>query len=196
MCYFVTKKGDLQSLRNWRPISPINTDAKIFTRLWNAPLVQAADSLINPLQTWFLPKRFIADNGMLANLAMDQAYGHESSSSIAQLLDQEKAYDGIHPLCLHRVLSSFGIHDSFIVAITDLFFLTPIRLNINGHLSPAFQQQRGLRQDDPIFNLAIEPLLRAILDDSSFQGITFEYSSARFITIAFFAKFEASSLCR
>lgn len=170
------KKGDLQSLRNWRPISLINTDAKIFTRLLNVRLVQAADSLINPFQTGFLPDRFIADNGMLAKLAMDEAYCHETSSSIALLLDQEKAYDRIHPSYLRRVLSAFGIPDSFIVAITNLFFSTRIHLNVKGHLSPAFIQQRGLRQGDPIspvlFNLVIEPLLRAILDDASFEVIT------------------------
>ncbi|KAG2221556.1 hypothetical protein INT45_002570 [Circinella minor] len=32
------KKGDLTSLHNWRPISLINTNAKIFTRLLNARL--------------------------------------------------------------------------------------------------------------------------------------------------------------
>lgn len=170
------KKGDLQSLRNWRPISLINTDAKIFTRLLNARLVQAADSLINPFQTGFLPDRFIADNGMLAKLAMEQARGHQSSSSIALLLDQEKAYDRIHPDYLHRVLHTFGIPDTFISAITRLFFSTNIRININGHISTAFTQQRGLRQGDPIspvlFNLALEPLLRAILDDNTFEGVT------------------------
>lgn len=169
------KKGDLQSLRNWRPISLINTDAKIFTRLLNARLVQAAGSLINPFQTGFMPDRFIADNGMLAKLAMEQANGHDSSSSIALLLDQEKAYDRIHPSYLRQVLSKFGIPDDFINAVNNLFFSTRIRININGHLSPAFTQQRGLRQGDPIspilFNLAIEPLLRAIMDDDSFQGV-------------------------
>lgn len=170
------KKGDLQSLRNWRPISLINTDAKIFTRLLNARLVQVADTLINQFQTGFLPKRFIADNGMLAKIAMEQARGHESSSSIALLLDQEKAYDRIHPAYLQRILDTFGIPTAFSSTITDLFFSTKIQVNINGHLSASFTQQRGLRQGDPIspilFNLALEPLLRAILADDSFQGIS------------------------
>ncbi|ORE03775.1 hypothetical protein BCV72DRAFT_314661, partial [Rhizopus microsporus var. microsporus] len=41
------KKGDLRYLSNWRPITLINCDAKIFTRLLNN-------------------RRFIADNGLLA----------------------------------------------------------------------------------------------------------------------------------
>jgi hypothetical protein len=38
MC-LLPKKGDLSLLKNWRPISLINTDAKVFTRLMNARLM-------------------------------------------------------------------------------------------------------------------------------------------------------------
>lgn len=38
--YLLPKKGDLSSLRNWRPISLINCDVKIFTRLLNSRIVQ------------------------------------------------------------------------------------------------------------------------------------------------------------
>lgn len=124
LCYSHAEKGDLQSLCNWQPTSLINTDAKIFSWLLKARLIQAADSLINPFQTGFLADRCIADNGMLAKLAMEQAHGHRSSSSIALLLDQEKAYD-------RCVLCAVSIPDTSTSATThDFLFFTSIRINL------------------------------------------------------------------
>ncbi|KAG1311701.1 hypothetical protein G6F62_014380 [Rhizopus arrhizus] len=57
------KKGDLTSLKNWRPISLINTDAKVFTRLLNARLMPHLNRLISPQQLGFMPGRFIGENG-------------------------------------------------------------------------------------------------------------------------------------
>ncbi|ORY99662.1 hypothetical protein BCR42DRAFT_444626 [Absidia repens] len=78
------KKGDLGLLKNWRPISLINCDAKIFTRLINARLAPIA--------------------------------------AIGLLLDQEKAYDRIHPSYLAQTLKSFGIPSSFTDMLISLFF--------------------------------------------------------------------------
>lgn len=62
-------------------------------------------------------------------------------------------------------------------SLTDLFFDTTLRLNINGFLSPGVLKRRGLRQGDPIssvlLNLAFEPLLRRILQDTHFNNFAF-----------------------
>ncbi|KAG0776244.1 hypothetical protein G6F22_012711 [Rhizopus arrhizus] len=49
------KKGDLTSLKNWRPISLINTDAKVFTRLLNARLMPYLSKIITTNQLGFMP---------------------------------------------------------------------------------------------------------------------------------------------
>lgn len=59
------KKGALDLLKNWRPISLINTDAKVFTRILSTRMIDTAANLINPFQTGFVRGRFIADNGLL-----------------------------------------------------------------------------------------------------------------------------------
>lgn len=97
------KKGDLTDLKNWRPISLINTDAKAFTRLLNARFISNAASLINTNQAGFLEERFIADNGLLMKLVMEHAR-ISNSTAICVLIDQEKAYDRINEEWLRRVL--------------------------------------------------------------------------------------------
>ncbi|SAL96840.1 hypothetical protein, partial, partial [Absidia glauca] len=57
------KKGDPELLKNWRPLSLINTDAKLFTKMITNRLNVHLPNMINPYQTGFMPKRLISDNG-------------------------------------------------------------------------------------------------------------------------------------
>ncbi|OBZ87815.1 hypothetical protein A0J61_04126 [Choanephora cucurbitarum] len=94
--FLLPKKGDLSGLKNWRSISLINTDAKVFTRILNARFLLVTDDLINTYQLGFVRGRFITDNGLLVKLLMERARLIHSPA-IALLLDQEKAYDRVHP---------------------------------------------------------------------------------------------------
>ncbi|KAG2198727.1 hypothetical protein INT47_005412 [Mucor saturninus] len=143
------KKGDLTNLSNHRPISLINTDAKLFTRMLNARLMMYMNDLISPQQMGFMPSRFIGENGKTLQTVMSIAE-HTSSKTIGLLLDQEKAYDRIHPTYLARMMNKFGIPSSIISSLCTLFFTTEIYIDINGHLSTPVRQRRGLRQGDPI----------------------------------------------
>ena len=170
------KKGDPELLGNWRPLSLINSDAKLFTKLLANRFNEVLPCLINPYQTGFLPHRLISDNGWINQILMRNACSQPTSSpSVAVFLDQEKAYDRVHPEYLRRVLLHFGFPSSLITSLCKLFFSTQIHISINGWLGVPFQQGRGLRQGDPLspllFNLAFEPLLRTILA-SSLSGVS------------------------
>ncbi|KAG1135452.1 hypothetical protein G6F38_012791 [Rhizopus arrhizus] len=64
-----------------------------------------------------------------------------------------------------------------VVSIISLFFGTSLCINVNGFLTAPISQDRGLRQGDflspLLFNLAIEPLLRAIWFSPLISGFTF-----------------------
>jgi hypothetical protein len=60
------KKGDPELLKNWwRPLSLINADAKLFTKLLANRFYKVLHLLINPYQTGFMPDRPISENGWL-----------------------------------------------------------------------------------------------------------------------------------
>lgn len=167
------KKNDLSLLKNWRPISLINCDAKVFTRLITRRLAPTVSPLFNLYQTGFLPRRFITANGLALSLIMEQAKPY-SLDGVGLLLDQEKAYDRVHPQYLQKVLTRFGIPPVLVTSINNLFFGNKVKINVNGHFNDEVDQQRGLRQGDPLspllFNFVLEPLMLAILQDPRFIG--------------------------
>jgi endonuclease/exonuclease/phosphatase family metal-dependent hydrolase len=171
------KKGDPLLLANWRPLSLINSDAKLFTKLLANRFNRVLPKLINPYQTGFLPHRLISDNGWLNQTLMANLRSVAPNlPQVAVLLDQEKAYDRVHPEYLRRVLLRFGFPSGLVGCLSSLFFGTKISVSINGWLGAAVPQLRGLRQGDPLspllFNLAFEPLLRSVLACSSLSGVS------------------------
>lgn len=170
------KKGDATRLSNWRPLSLINTDAKLFTKLIANRLRNCLPKLITEYQTGFITDRLISDNGWVLGAAMSHLRLNDPDTpAIAVMIDQEKAYDRVHPLYLSKVLQKFGFPTQLVETIDQLFYQTQVSLSINGWLSQPFQQRRGLRQGDPLspllFNLAIEPFLRKVLQNPSLPGI-------------------------
>ncbi|KAG1374309.1 hypothetical protein G6F61_009438 [Rhizopus arrhizus] len=67
------QKSNLTSLKNWRSISLINCDAKIYTRIINSRMRQVISSTINRCQTGFMTNSFIAENGLVLNMVMEHA---------------------------------------------------------------------------------------------------------------------------
>ncbi|KAG1508517.1 hypothetical protein G6F47_008389 [Rhizopus delemar] len=159
--------------KNWRTITLINCDAKIFTRMLNSRLGSVVSSLIPPWQSGFMKDRFIASNGILINLAIEQA-AVRNSDEIGLLCAQEKSYDRIHPDYLCTVLDQYGFPASFVSSIDKLFFGVSMRVDVNAFLTTPVPLGWGLRQDDPIspllFNLAIESLIKAIVDSPRIIG--------------------------
>ncbi|CEP16173.1 hypothetical protein [Parasitella parasitica] len=91
MC-LLPKSGGLFNLKNWRLLSLICCDAKIFTRLLNSRLMPLMNKLICPQQSGFMPGRFTGENGLIFQTTK-LIGAQQSSETIALLLDQEKAYD-------------------------------------------------------------------------------------------------------
>ncbi|KAG0789707.1 hypothetical protein G6F16_008397 [Rhizopus arrhizus] len=132
--------------------------------------------LITSYQTGFLPNRFIAENDLVLNIVMEHARA-TNSDHIVLLLDQEKAYDRVHPIYLRSVLLKFGFPPKFVASLIGLFFGNQVRININGHFTEPVNQLRDLRQGDPLspllFNLALEPFLQHVLQDHTLHGYSF-----------------------
>jgi len=168
------KKGEATSLENWRPLSLVNCDAKIYTKLFANRLRDMLPTLVGKHQTGFIQGRSILDNGLTMANMMDWAKAQRLPHACV-LLDQAKAYDRIHRKFLLSTLRHMNFPDTFIKSISSLFFTTQVHLNINGYIAPPFTQARGLRQGDPLspllFNLAFEVFLAAVQASEMIKGI-------------------------
>lgn len=178
------KKGDRDLLANWRPLSMINTDAKLFTKLLANRFQKHMARIINPYQTGFLHNRLISDNGWITQSLMAHLqHTDKDNPAVGILLDQEKAYDRVHPDYLHKTMLHMGFPDQIVDLISDLFFTTKIHISLNGWLAAPITQARGLRQGDPLspllFNIAFEPMLRTLLSHSSLHGFPIPDSCTR-----------------
>ena len=155
------KKGDPTLAANYRPISSMNTDCKMYTNLVNTRLQPWACAKIHPDQKGFIPFRYITEHTRLATAVAHMASTSGTNGYILSL-DQAKAYDRVDQSWLLRVLCSMGIDADLVSMIADIVHNCRSRVRINGGYSRLFSLRRGVRQGDPLscllFNFAIEPL--------------------------------------
>jgi hypothetical protein len=90
------KKGDRCDPRNYRPITLLNTDYKIFTRILASRMKTVVHEFVSECQKGFVPEVFIAEATALLKLV--EAYTNEDGEQrkgIMLFLDMEKAFDRV-----------------------------------------------------------------------------------------------------
>ena len=156
------------------PITVLNTDYKLLTKVLALQLIDHVDTLIHEDQAGFIPRRSIFNHIRLAKAIISYAEIVEEDGAIIAL-DQEKAYDRIHHDYLWKVLKAFHLPLPFIKMVKALYSSAFTHVAINGVLSDPFQVTRGVRQGDPLscllFDLAIEPLACLIRSNLDIRGL-------------------------
>jgi len=155
------KKGDPTLVSNYRPISSMNTDCKMYTNLLNMRLAPWAVAKLHPDQKGFVPGRLMNEHTRLASEVAHLCDATGTPGFIVGL-DQAKAYDRVDQSWLLQVLVASGLPPDLILLISDLTSDCKSRVRINSGYSPYFVLKRGVRQGDPLscllFNFSIEPL--------------------------------------
>ncbi len=167
------KKGDLQLIKNWKPVSLLCTDYKLLSKVLASRLSKVMEQVVHPDQTYCIPGRLISDNIVLIRDLLEISKLFDLKMGIVSM-DQEKAFDRVEHKYLWETLIAFGFTPGFINKIKTLYFNVQSVLKINGVLSAPFQVQRGIRQGCPLsgmlYSLAFKPLLHKLR--SVLQGMT------------------------
>jgi len=159
-------KGEREDLKNWRPITLVNTDYKLLALFLANRLNPVMSTLVSPGQYSSVPGRIIFDNIHGVRLAQLLATLQNIDAAFV-FIDSEKAFDRVEWAFLWDVLDTMGLPQGFIAMFRALYQGASARVRVNGHLSAPFELTRGVRQGCPVspllYVLSLEPL-RQYLD--------------------------------
>ena len=168
-------KGDKlrNKLKNWRPITLLNSIYKFYSGIWANRIKKHLPKLIGRNQTGFVQNRFIGENTRLTLDILTES-NFENSSGLLILVDFEKAFDSISWKFITKILKLFNFSDSTIQVIQSLQKNSLSKIIQNGHSSEIIKLFRGCRQGDPIspyiFVLAVELLGTAFREHDHIEG--------------------------
>nr|CAB3264531.1 pol-like protein [Phallusia mammillata] len=158
---------------NYRPISLLNTDYKIMSKVINNRIRKHIKHLIKPDQNGFMKGRYIGDNLRVLFDIIDSCDFYEVPGAVLSL-DIYKAFDTISWDYIASALNAFGFGNKLKRWIKCCYSRPTCRITNNNFLSKAFRIERGVRQGDPLsptlFLICIECLAEALRQDT-FQGI-------------------------
>ena len=171
----IPKEGrDRKFIKNWRPISLLNTSYKIASACIANRLKRFLHKLIHPDQKGFISGRFIGDN--IRQLYDILCYTEEKNiPGLLLLIDFEKAFDSISWHFVHSVLEYLNFGPSLRSWIKSFYNNISSCVSINGKYSTWFSICRGVRQGDPLspylYLLCAEILAILLRENDDIKGI-------------------------
>lgn len=168
-------KRDHTQMGNFRPLSLLNNDYKIFTKMLAVRLEKVIPSIINLDQVGFISGRKAAQNMRRLYHIMTEAKSLYHPA-VAISLDAEKAFDRIEWSYLLYILSKYGFGQKCIQWVRAMYNKPIAVVKTNRQISSPFRLFRSTKQGCPaspsLFILAIEPLACAIRSNKNISGIT------------------------
>lgn len=160
-------------LSNYRPISLLNVDYKIMTKVLCSRLKKVLCQVVHPDQTCAVPGRSIIDSCHLVRDVLDYCNARDMPGVFLSL-DQEKAFDRVSHEYLLRALRAFGMGEGFISWIGALYHDISSCVIANHFVSAPFPVTRSVRQgcslSPLLYVLCLEPVLIKIRNDREIKG--------------------------
>ena len=167
------KRGDIKDLKNWRPISLLNVDYKIISKVTTTRLSCVLDTIVDPDQTCSVPGRSISSNFVLLCDLFDYT-DLTNDTAILVSLDQEKAFDRVDRSFLMDLLNHFGFGPYFRKWIFTFYNGAYMQIILNGFLTQPIPLHRGARQGDSLspllYILCVEALACSIRNANNIRG--------------------------
>ncbi len=163
------KKGDPSLVTNYRPLTIMNADYKLYTSVLLKRLETATAAMFGPAQHASVPGRRISENVKLVQCLIDDVGSDEDDARGVALLflDQEKGFDRVSHDWLWAVLKKVGIPRGFVHMLQNLYEGGAVRPSANGNVGEPIDVGSGARQGDPLsallYCLSLEPLLSHLL---------------------------------
>ena len=175
-----------QFLKNWRPVTLLNTVYKIGTGVIANRFKSVLSNLIHEDQTGFLKGRFIGENIRLIYDILHYTEDRDIPGMLL-LIDFEKAFDSLSWSFVDETLTLFNFGPSIKKWFHIFYKDANSAVTQCGFLSDFFKVERGCRQGDPlscyIFILCAEILSVKIRQNKKIKGIQInetEYKLSQF----------------
>uniref|UniRef100_A0A3B1IC81 Reverse transcriptase domain-containing protein n=1 Tax=Astyanax mexicanus TaxID=7994 RepID=A0A3B1IC81_ASTMX len=182
------KKGDEYELNNWRQVTLMNIEYKIFAKVLMNRLEKILDKIINEEQTCGIKGRSMWDNLCIIRELITNKHLNESGFYILAL-DKKKAFDSISREYLWAVLERYNFPDVFIKMIKLLYLKSTVQVKVNGKLTEKIDICRGVKQGCPLsaalYVLAINPLLTSLKKEEKLTGVYVNSELNKYVVSAF-----------
>ena len=169
------KKGkDPHKIKNWRPVTLLNTDYKILTKSLSRRIEKYIPDVIHPDQSGFVKNRFIGEPIRFVEDLIEK-FDREDKPGIVMQLDFEKAFDSIEWNFLFEVLRKLNLGETFIRFVRCCYKDIYSCINNNGFTTNWFKLGRGVRQGCPLscilFILCVEIMGNRIRKNVNIKGL-------------------------
>jgi exonuclease III len=165
---------DTRYLKNWRPLSLLNTDYKIIAKMLCIRLQNVIDNLVNEDQVGYIKGRQLGENCRKI-VDVFEYTEHLRDPGFILFLDFEKAFDSVSRDFMYKALSKFNFGPQFINWIKLLYNQPLCIVTNNGHAGEGFVTTRGIRQGCPIsallFILVAEVMSISIRAKDNIHGL-------------------------
>ena len=100
-------------MKNWQPISLLNVDYKVLSKVLTTHLTRVLSSVVHPDQTCTVPGRSIPPNVVMSRNILDYIEQTDEAPILVSL-DQEKAFDRVDCSFLSDLLCHLGFGPIFL----------------------------------------------------------------------------------
>jgi hypothetical protein len=179
------ERKNSDDIKNWRPITLSNCDAKVITKALAMRINPVLESIIDPSQTAYVPGRSVMDN-IRSNKFLKNYCRTNNIDALLASLDAKKAFDLVDHNYIDVILEKYGFGQSFRSYFKLLYRDISAKILINGYFSESIRIERGVKQGDAlscaIFILCIDPLLRNLNNNKLIKHVQISNSPRRNIS--------------